>query len=99
MNGNFVPAVSMNVKALVDLDLNLLVAFLMIFRERSVGRAATYLDVKQPAVSNSLVRLRQYLNDPFFIRSGREMCPTAKARRIAALLVPAMQQIENAITR
>jgi DNA-binding transcriptional LysR family regulator len=76
------------------LDLNLMLVFIIVFRERNVSRAAQYLTVTQPAVSGSLVRLRQYFGDPLFVRSGHGMQPTVKARRIAALLLPAMEQIE-----
>ncbi|NVZ29366.1 LysR family transcriptional regulator [Pseudomonas gingeri] len=55
---------------------------------------ADCLSVTQPAVSGSLVRLRQYFGDPLFVRSGHGMKPTAKACDIAAQLLPAMAQIE-----
>lgn len=45
-------------------DLNLLPVFLALVEERSVTRATARLGITQPALSNSLNRLR----DPLFIR-------------------------------
>ena len=41
-----------------DLDLNLLVVFNQLLRERKVSAAAESLGLTQPAVSNALKRLR-----------------------------------------
>ena len=49
-------------------DLNLLPVFLALMEERSVTRAASRLGITQPALSNSLNRLRDMLKDPLFIR-------------------------------
>ncbi|TIX93849.1 MAG: LysR family transcriptional regulator, partial [Mesorhizobium sp.] len=49
-------------------DLNLLPVFLALMEERSVTRAAARLGITQPALSNSLNRLRDTLRDPLFIR-------------------------------
>ena len=71
---------------LIDLsaiDLNLLVAFEVLFEEKSVTAAATRLYLGQPAMSAALARLRILFQDDLFIRLGREMQPTAKALEIA----------------
>jgi len=44
-----------------NLDLNLLLVFDAIMRERNVGRAANTLAIGQPAVSHALNRLRHAL--------------------------------------
>jgi DNA-binding transcriptional LysR family regulator len=85
---------SLNEEVLLGIDLNLLLTFLVVFRERNVSEAARHLRVTQPAVSGSLVRLRQCFDDPLFLRRNRKMQPTAKAQEIAETLLPAMQQIE-----
>ncbi|GLK90393.1 LysR family transcriptional regulator [Pseudomonas turukhanskensis] len=76
------------------LDLNLLMVFLRIYKERSVTLAAKSLGVTQPAVSNSLAKLREKFGDPLFTRVGRGVSPTHAADKIAAELCPAMKQIE-----
>jgi DNA-binding transcriptional LysR family regulator len=79
------------------IDLNLLVVFMVLFRERNVSRAAERLHVGQSAVSGSLVRLRQRFDDPLFLRAGRGMRPTHRAEEIAHALLPAMSVIGSVI--
>jgi DNA-binding transcriptional LysR family regulator len=62
-----------------------------------VSEAARHLRVTQPAVSGSLVRLRQCFDDPLFLRRNRKMQPTPKAEEIAEALLPAMLRIESVI--
>ncbi|WP_249674666.1 LysR family transcriptional regulator [Pseudomonas abieticivorans] len=75
-------------------DLNLMIVFLVIYREMSISRAARHLALGQPAVSASLVRLRKCFDDPLFIRKARGVAPTPKAQRIATDLLPAMSKIQ-----
>ena len=70
---------------LASVDLNLLVHFDVLMREKNVTRAAESLNITQPAMSNILRRLRKTFNDPLLIRSSEGMTPTerqisAKAR-------------------
>ncbi|MGF6113075.1 LysR family transcriptional regulator [Pseudomonas frederiksbergensis] len=81
-----------------DLDLNLIIIFLVLFRERSVSRTAERLHVKQPAISGSLARLRKKFDDPLFLRSCNTMRPTSKAEKLALALTPAISQIEAVIS-
>jgi hypothetical protein len=46
------------------IDLNLLVSFSMLLKERNVSRAAEKLYVSQPAMSRTLQRLRELFDDP-----------------------------------
>jgi LysR family transcriptional regulator, mexEF-oprN operon transcriptional activator len=55
----------------------------VVVQEGSVSRAAQSLHVTQPAVSNALAKLRQRLNDPLFIKVGRRIVPTERARLLA----------------
>ena len=59
-----------------NIDLNLLLLFSHIYRERSISRAAIKLNLSQSAVSNSLAKLRERLQDPLFTRTSRGMTPT-----------------------
>ncbi|WP_285424389.1 LysR family transcriptional regulator [Pseudomonas sp. F3-2] len=88
---------SLDEDLLLGVDLNLLLTFLVVFRERNVSAAARHLRVTQPAVSGSLVRLRRFFDDPLFLRLDRKMQPTPKAQEIAQTLLPAMRQIESVI--
>jgi len=64
-------------------DLNLLVLFETVFRERHVGRAAERLHLSASAVSHGLGRLRHLLADPVFLRTPRGVVPTARAHELA----------------
>jgi hypothetical protein len=56
---------------LAAIDLNLLVVFDAVMRERSVTRAGHHLGLSQPAMSHALARLRHMLKDDLFIRDSR----------------------------
>ena len=69
---------------LTKVDLNLLVVFDALMRERHVGRAAEQLFLSQSATSHALGRLRNLLGDPLFTRHPRGVEPTLRARALAA---------------
>jgi DNA-binding transcriptional LysR family regulator len=79
------------------IDLNLLIAFAVLFREQSVSLAADKLHLGQPAVSGSLARLREMFDDPLFIRSGHRMQPTARASELHSELMPLLEQLQSAL--
>ena len=66
------------------LDLNLLKTLDALMDERSVTRAASRLSLTQPAVSGMLNRLRDYFDDPLFIRAPHGIVPTTRAEELAA---------------
>ena len=75
------------------IDLNLLVVLETIYSEGGITRASEKLHLTQPAVSHSLARLRQLLDDPLFIRKGRQMVPTPKVRNMMGPLRQALRSI------
>lgn len=66
----------------LGIDGNTLRTFLTVLEESSVSRAAERLGVTQSAVSHTLDRLRQALDDPLFIRAGRGIEATTKAHEL-----------------
>jgi DNA-binding transcriptional LysR family regulator len=84
-------------KDLREIDLNLLLVFTQLFRERRVLRAAESLGMSQPGVSNALNRLRGLLGDELFVRTPHGMEPTAYAMRLAGPIATALQQIQSAL--
>ncbi|MBL8381727.1 MAG: LysR family transcriptional regulator [Burkholderiales bacterium] len=64
------------------LDLALLPVLDALLRHGSVSAAARALDMSQPATSHALKRLREMLGDPLFVRTGRGVAPTERARRL-----------------
>ncbi|WP_397452899.1 LysR family transcriptional regulator [Pseudomonas sp. NA-150] len=87
----------MNHHHLRHINLNMLVVFEALMRERSVTQAAASLFLGQPAVSSTLARLRELFGDPLFVRAGSLMQPTARSFEIAALLEPALDSITQAV--
>lgn len=73
------------VRDLSQIDLNLLVAFDLLARERSVTRAAERAGVSQSAMSHTLRRLRDLLHDPILVRGAQGMHLTERAE---AMMTP-----------
>jgi LysR family transcriptional regulator, nod-box dependent transcriptional activator len=67
------------------LDLNLLVALDHLLHLRSVSGAAERLNMTQSAMSNALLRLRQYFDDDLLVKVGRrlELTPRGEALKDA----------------
>lgn len=64
-------------------DLNLLVLFEAVLKERHVGRTAEKLSLSPSAVSHGLGRLRRLLGDPLFLRTPKGVVPTARSLELA----------------
>lgn len=64
-------------------DLNLLVIFNMIHQELHLTKAGEKLNMSQPAMSQALKKLREVFQDPLFVRNGKTMIATEKARQLA----------------
>jgi DNA-binding transcriptional LysR family regulator len=80
-----------------ELDLNLLLVFHEVFRERQISAAAKRLRVTQSAVSNALARLRRSAGDELFVRTSEGMQPTPYAERMAEPVATALAQLEQAL--
>ncbi|MGM3216520.1 LysR family transcriptional regulator [Pseudomonas sp. PhalM4] len=57
------------------------------------------MHVTQPAVSNTLNRLRVKFNDPLFVLYGRRLEPTMKAVEIAEALTPILSDIQGLMSQ
>jgi DNA-binding transcriptional LysR family regulator len=80
-----------------NLDLNLLLVFDAVLRERSVVRAADSLAISQPAVSHALNRLRHALKDKLFLRTPAGMSPTPRAEQLALPVRKALNELQLAV--
>jgi DNA-binding transcriptional LysR family regulator len=78
-------------------DLNLLVLFEAVMRERNVGRAAHRLALSPSAVSHGLGRLRALLGDPLFLRTPRGMVPTERALDLAPRIDDALAAVRGIV--
>lgn len=84
----------MNVRGI---DLNLLVVFEALMKERSVSRAAHQIGLSQPATSNALGRLRQVFDDPLLVRRGNMMVPTPRALELAGHVHAGLAHLQAAL--
>jgi len=84
---------------LQDIDLNLLVLFNQLLVERRVSKVADNLGLTQPAVSNSLARLRKLLGDDLFLRTPTGMQPTPFAEQLAEPVTYALGMIQSALNQ
>lgn len=83
--------------SLAALDLNLLVVFDAIMRDRSVTRAGQRLGLSQPAMSHALTRLRHMLKDELFVRSPNGMVPTPRADELATPIRIALDGLQQSL--
>ena len=79
------------------LDLNLLLVFHHLLREKRVSAVATVLGMSQPAVSSALGRLRTSLDDPLFLRTQGGMVPTPYALQLADPVATARDGLQQAL--
>jgi DNA-binding transcriptional LysR family regulator len=79
------------------IDLNLLVVFDAVMRERSVTRAGRRLGLSQPAISHALTRLRHVLKDELFVRGPTGMMPTPRAEQLATPIRIALDGLQQSL--
>ncbi len=82
-----------------QIDLNLLVIFNQLILERRVSKVAEKLGLTQPAVSNSLAKLRRLFSDQLFLRTPSGMIPTAFAERLVSPIGNALALIHGGINQ
>ncbi|WP_434357050.1 transcriptional regulator LeuO [Parasalinivibrio latis] len=78
-----------------SVDLNLITVFDAVMQEQNITRAARNLGMSQPAVSNAVARLKVMFNDELFIRHGRGIQPTQRAKQLFGPIRQALQLIKN----
>jgi DNA-binding transcriptional LysR family regulator len=78
-------------------DLNLLVLFETVMRERHVGRAALHLNLSASAVSHGLGRLRRLLNDPLFLKTPKGVVPSERALALEAPIADVLTRIRKVV--
>ena len=79
------------------IDLRLLTVFEALMEERNVTRASRRLGMSQPAVSNTLARLRTALGDDLFLRGADGMRPTRRALELAVPVADALRRLQAAV--
>jgi DNA-binding transcriptional LysR family regulator len=79
------------------IDLNLLILFEVVLKERHVGRAAVRLNLSPSAVSHGLRRLRRLLDDPLFLRTPKGVVPSARAAELAEPIADILARVKHVI--
>ncbi len=82
---------------LARVDLNLMVAFDALARERNVTRAAERTGVTQSAMSHALGRLRDLLGDPLLVRGRGGMMLTPRAEALVVPLRSGLSALDRAL--
>jgi DNA-binding transcriptional LysR family regulator len=84
---------------LADIDLNQLVLFQQLMVERRVSKVAENLGLTQPAVSNTLAKLRRQFGDDLFVRTPAGMMPTPFAEALAEPVGYALGMIHSGLNQ
>ena len=82
---------------LSDIDLNLFVVLDAIYTEGNLTRAGEIIGITQPAVSNSLSRLRTLFDDPLFVRTADGMIPTPTAQNVIGSVRHALDLVRSSV--
>lgn len=80
-----------------QLDLNLLIALDILIAESSVTKASARLGLSQSAMSYSLKRLRDILQDDILIRTSRKMEATPYAKKISDRVHQILGEIQSTL--
>jgi len=84
---------------LSDIDLNQLVLFQQLMVERRVSKVAEKMGLTQPAVSNTLAKLRRQFGDELFVRTPAGMMPTPFAEQLAEPIGYALGMIHSGLNQ
>lgn len=84
----------MTEKHVNNIDLNLLVALDVLMQERHITNSAIRLGITQPAMSRTLVRLRETFNDPLIVRTLDGYVSTPRAETLIEPVKNILAQIQ-----
>src|SRR3982074_812880 len=79
------------------IDLNLLIVFDAVMRERNVTRAGQRIGLSQPAMSHALTRLRYMFKDDLFIRSPKGKLATPRSEQLASPVRSALDGLQHSL--
>lgn len=78
-----------------NFDLNLLKVFDALWRRGHLGRAGEELNLSQPAMSHSLKRMREQMNDPLFLKVRTGMQPSPRAVQLAPVVQSVLANVRE----
>ncbi len=80
-----------------SLDLNLLRTFLVLSQELNMRKASQRLHVSQPAISQTLQKLRHHFNDELFVKVPKGLAPTSFAEELTIAITPHLDGLASAL--
>jgi len=80
-----------------ELDLNLIKTFICVYETKSILAASKKLYVSQPAVTNSIKRLEDFLGGQLFIRTPKGVIATTEGEQFNNACYNALHLIDNGI--
>ena len=83
----------------LNLNGRLLRLFLAVYESGSVNGATEQLGLNQSTISYNLDKLRDAFNDPLFVKAGRGIIPTERARTLAPRIRELVVQLELLATK
>lgn len=82
-----------------ELDINMISVFLLLYKERNMINVAKKTSVTQPAISQTLKRLRTFFEDELFERTSSGLQPTPYADEIYPKLKKSINLINNSVKK
>ncbi|KJG35066.1 LysR family transcriptional regulator [Photobacterium angustum] len=82
---------------LSELDLNLIRLLKAVVDHKSIKLAAMQLGISQPSASRGVVKLKQFFNDPLFVRKAHGVEPSPLAIRLASEFDNILAPIEKVL--
>ena len=79
-------------------ELNLIPIFVAIYEEKNLSKAASRMDISQPAVSKALAKLRDIYDDPLFHRNASGVEPTPFSSDIYPALSAALKNYTSTLS-
>lgn len=82
---------------LSNVDLNLLKVFVVVYQQKSLRKAGEKLFVSTPAVSQSIKKLKNSLDEELFVLSNKQFLPTPFSDSLYQRVFPLLEELSTAI--
>ncbi|MCL9775949.1 LysR family transcriptional regulator [Vibrio methylphosphonaticus] len=80
-----------------NIDLNLLRTFIVLMQEKNMRKASERLFVSQPAISQTVQKLRDHFDDELFVKVRNGIAPTPFAINLERVISPHLNNLELAL--
>jgi len=80
-----------------NIDLNLLLVFLEVYKSGNLSKSSTVLQLSQPGISLALKRLKDHFQDALFIRTPKGMEPTVFAQALFPSIKKSAESLQESL--